>query len=373
MRIVPRNELRDLPKTVHGGQGWRLTGVEDFSQNLNPLGPPPELKDEILNAVSEIGHYPDASNEVPKKAVADYFGLDIDNVAMGAGSSEIIRNFPAAFMVPGDRVLMMRPSFAEYAQQCRIAGASIDFMDLMPEDDFRIDSERLSQMVRDNHYKAVYICNPNNPTGRIEKREKVLDIVKECEDLGTMVFLDETLLGLSPEAASTSLTKYVGKFSNLLIADSLTKSFAIPGMRIGFGLSSPEIISELEKVQLPWNLGTLEQAVAAYLMEYRMDYPDVVARELRAESAYMHSRLDDIGFPVGPLSDSFFYFVSVEDLGLTGEEMKRLMLKGSVMIRDCASFGDRFRGYIRYCVKDRSRNARFMAAAESVMDELQGR
>ena len=103
MRIVPRNELRDLPKTVHGGQGWRLTGVEDFSQNLNPLGPPPELKDEILNAVSEIGHYPDASNEVPKKAVADYFGLDIDNVAMGAGSSEIIRNFPAAFMVPGDK------------------------------------------------------------------------------------------------------------------------------------------------------------------------------------------------------------------------------------------------------------------------------
>lgn len=373
MKIVPREELRNLPKTVHGGQGWRLTGVEDFSQNLNPLGPPPELRDEILGAISEIGHYPDASNKVPKMAVAGYFDLWPENVVMGAGSSEIIRNFPAAFMVPGDRVLMMRPSFAEYAQQCRIAGASIDFMDLLPENDFRIDFELLSQKIRETYYKAVYICNPNNPTGRIEEKEKILAIVRECEDIGTAVFLDETLLGLSTEAASTSLSNYVGKFSNLLVAGSLTKSFAIPGMRIGFGLSSPEIVAELEKVQLPWNLGTVEQAVAAYLVEYRMDYPDVVARELKAESAYMHARLEDIGFPVGEVSDSFFYFVSVEDLGITGEEMNRLMLKGSVMVRDCASFGDRFKGYIRYCVKNRPSNSRFIAAAEGAMDSLRGR
>ena len=373
MRIIPRSELTGLPKTVHGGQGWRLAGVEDFSQNLNPLGPPQDIGQIMSDAVSEIGHYPDASNDIPRGVISEYFGVGKDCVVMGAGSSEIIRNFPAAFAAPGDRILMMRPSFAEYAQQCRIAGASVEFMDLIPENDYRIDAEELSRRIRGTHYKAVYICNPNNPTGRIEPREKILGIVRECEDLGTMVFLDETLLGLSADADDVSLTGYVGKFSNLIIADSLTKTFAIPGMRIGFGLSSPEIVSEMEKVQLPWNLGTVEQAVAAYLVGHRMDYPRRVAGELRTESVRMHSALEETGFPVGNLSDSFFYFVPTGVPGLTGAGMAALMQEKGILIRDCASFGERFTGYIRYCVKDGARNDRFLAAAQAVADGLRGR
>ncbi len=197
--------------------------------------------------------------------------------------------------------------------------------------------------------------------------------MRECEDLETMVFLDETLLGLSADADGVSLTGYVGKFSNLIIADSLTKTFAIPGMRIGFGLSSPEIVSEMEKVQLPWNLGTVEQAVAAYLVGHRMDYPRRVAGELRTESVRMHSALEEMGFPVGNLSDSFFYFVPTGIPGLTGAGMAALMQEKGILIRDCASFGERFAGYIRYCVKDGGRNDRFLAAAQAVVDGLRGR
>lgn len=372
MDIKARKELEGLPKTVHGGQGWRLPGVEDFSQNLNPLGPPPELADEISKAVAGAGHYPDASNELPKRAVADYFRVDPENVVMGCGSSEIIRNFPAAFIEPGDRVLMFSPSFAEYAQQCRIAGAQIDFIDLLPENDFRIDEAQTVSKVNEGHYKALYICNPNNPTGRVEPPDKLRRIVEACGEAGTMVFLDETLLGLTPEADSTTLSRYVDRYDNLLIADSLTKSFAIPGIRVGFGLTSPAIAAELEKVQLPWNLGAIEQAVAVYLVTYRMDWPDVEAKKLRAESDYMHSYLQNIGFPAGDLSDSFFYFVPTDPLGMSGAELQSRMLKGGIMIRDCASFGRRFSNYVRYCVKDRPRNQRFITAAEAVMRELKG-
>lgn len=371
MQIEPRAELKDLPPTVHGGQGWKLSGVEDYSQNLNPMGPPPGLAAEVQKALGGIGHYPDALCTEDREVIAKYFDIRPENVVMGAGSSEIIRNFPAAFMERGDLVLMPRPSFAEYTQQIKIAGAQVDYFDLSPDSGFHIDFEDLESQLQSTQYKALYLCNPNNPTGVVESKDNILKIVKVCEDMDTLVFLDETLLGLSKDADLRSCASYINDYTNLLVAESFTKSFAIPGMRIGFGLSNPEICAEMQKVSLPWNLGTVEQAVVKYLMD-NMGYVDVAAKELRKESEIMQARLEDIGFPVGPVSDSFFYFVSCRPLGLTGAEMQKMMLKEGIMVRDCASFGPQFEDYIRYCVKDRARNERFISVAEKVMSSFPG-
>lgn len=370
MQIEPRKELANLPPTVHGGQAWRLENVEDYSQNLNPLGPPPGMEDLIAKAVSGTGHYPDADCLELRKKIAKHYKIEPENVAMGAGSSEIIRNFPFAFINPGDSVLLPSPSFAEYTQQCKLAGAKIDYLPLSPENDFYIDTDELFGILRSKPYKALYICNPNNPTGRVEGRKKLLEIVKFCEEIGTMVFLDETLLALCADASTTTLIPYVDDFTNLLIAESYTKSFAIPGVRVGYGISNPAIIAELDKVRLPWNVGTVEQAIAGHLIEYEMDYVSDAAFELRKEAATMKAALDDIGFPVGAVCDSFFYFVSLESLGITGKEMVELMLRNGIMVRDCASFGPQFENYIRFCVKDRKRNSRFVDAMEQVLKSL---
>lgn len=373
MTFQPRKELAGLPKTVHGGQAWRLSGVEDYSQNLNPLGPPPELLEEIQKALPGIGHYPDDDSARAKEAVSSYFNLRTENVQMGSGSSEIIRNFPNTFCSPGDRVLMCRPTFAEYAQQCRLAGVAVDYLDLVESEDFRVNFGRLSRTLQEHTYKAVYLCNPNNPTGRLEPRDKILSFVRECADRNVLVFLDETLLDLVANADSISCASFVNQYPNLVVAGSLTKSFAIPGLRIGYGLAAPELIAEMEKVRLPWNLGQLEQHLAAYLVGYRMDYVVEAAKILEKENKVMQSELDDIGFPVGHVSDSFFYFTSTARLRITGADLQRLMLKEGIMIRDCSSFGPQFERYIRFCVKDRDRNNAFVAAAEKVLQAMTGR
>lgn len=369
MRFEPRKEISGLPDTVHGGQGWRYEGVEDFSQNLNPYGPPEGLADAVRESLAETGHYPDASNEAPRRAVAEAYKVSPDCVCMGAGSSEIIRDFPNVFCEKGDSVLIMRPSFAEYSQQCAIAGVNVDYLDLRPGNDFRIPPEEIFEKLRSKRYKAVYICNPNNPTGRITEREELLDIVQEASDLGTLVFLDETLLDLSPEPEERTLVPFVKRSDNLLIARSYTKSFAVPGMRIGYCIAPPELASEMRKVQLPWNLGTVEQAAAIYLAGQR-DYVKKASADLEAETERMTSELSEIGFPCDP-SDTFYRFVSVEDLGLSGKEMQERMLQHRIMVRDCASFG--FPGYIRYCAKDRPRDDAFIAAAKAVMKGTEGR
>ena len=365
-RILPRDELRDLPPTVHGGQAWKLEGVEDFSHNLNPFGPPEDLEDIIAQAVSEIGHYPDDSCEELKDTVSKTFNVDTDCITVGAGSSDIIRNFPNTFIRPGDRVIINRPSFAEYAQQCRIVGADIVWNELRPEDDFRIDLDSL--MFEADGAKAIYICNPNNPTGRVEPRDKILSIVRECEDRGILVFLDETLLELVPGYVDITLSGMVDRFSNLIVASSLTKSFAIPGIRIGFGFSNPDIIAEMEKVRMTWNVGQVEQTVANVLLRDRMDYVDHAAMVMAEESEIMNSSLEEVGFPVGDVSDSFFYFNSLEPLHMQCSDFKKKMLSHGIMVRDCASFGDDFSCYVRYSVKDRERNCRFIAAVDSVLN-----
>lgn len=365
-RILPRSELSGLPKTVHGGQAWKLEDIEDYSHNLNPFGPPEELQEIIMSAISEVGHYPDDSSSELKDVISKAFNIGTDCITIGAGSSDIIRNVPNTYYNKGDRVVMPRPSFAEYTQQCRIVGAEIDPFRLRSDEDFRIDADRLISAA--NGAKAVYICNPNNPTGRVEPRSKLCTIARELEDMGVLLFLDETLLELVPGYTDITMSGMVDRFSNLIVASSLTKSFAIPGIRIGFGLSNPDIISEMEKVRMTWNVGHIEQTVATVLLRDKMDYVDHAAAVMAEESEIMNASLREIGFPAGAVSDSFFYFNSIESLGMDADDFVKRMLRHGIMVRNCSSFGDEFGSYIRYSVKDRERNCRFIAAVDAVIN-----
>ncbi len=363
-----RKELAALPKTVHGGQGWMLKDVEDYSHNLNPFGPPDDISELLAVAGFGIGHYPDDSCSDLKEVISEVYGVGTDNITVGAGSSDIIRNFPNTFLAPGEIAVIPRPSFAEYAHQCRIAGATVRKMELSVDNDFRLDPEDISEHIIGA--KALYICNPNNPTGRVEPRKKILSIVKECLDSNVLVFLDETLLELVPGYEEITCVKYVNEFPNLAVAGSLTKSFAIPGIRIGFGFGSPDTIAQMEKVRMTWNVGYAEQSIAAVLLEEQMDHVHTAAKMMAEESVIMNERLSEAGFTHGEVSDSFFYFRSVEHLGLKASEINERMKKEGIAVRDCASFGEPYDMYVRYSVKDRKRNEKFIDAAESVVKSL---
>ncbi len=364
-----REPLRDLPKTVHGGQAWKLSGIEDYSHNLNPLGPPKELGDIVASAVSEVDHYPDDSCTELKGVISDRFGVDTDNVIVGSGSSDIIRMFPNTFLDPGDKAVISKPSFAEYSHQCRIVGAKIVDNPLLESNDFRTDYDSLSGLVSDGA-KAVYICNPNNPTGRVEKKADILDFVSYCNKKNVLVFLDETLLELVRGHEKISCIDHVKDHPNLVVACSLTKSFAIPGIRIGFGFGSSDMIKQLNKVRMTWNVGQIEQHVAKVLIRDHMDHVDRAAEMMFQETKWMHTQLKDMGFPVTAVPDSYFFFNSLRPLGVNGSAFVDRMLENKIMVRDCASFGKPFDWYVRFCVKDHPRNEDFVQAARDSLRSL---
>jgi len=361
-----RPEIRDLPKTVHGGQAWRLNGIDDDSHNLNPFGPPSCISGIAARAAEHSDHYPDDSSIGFRTAVAKEFGVSADNVVAGSGSSDIIRMFPNTFLSPGDRVLMFRPSFAEYTQQCRIVGAEIEYIPLRPENDYRIDIAELEPKLKG--VKALYVCNPNNPTGRVESRDRILRIIDMCQNRGIFVFLDETLLELVEGYKDISCASYVNEYDNLIVAGSLTKSFAIPGIRIGFGIMSKAIADEMNKVRMTWNVGIVEQTVGEELISKHMGYVHDASKVLKEESQYMYSRLKGMGFPVSAPADSFFYFCDLTSIGFDSRTFTEAMLGQGFMVRDCNSFGPEYSGCVRFCVKDRAHDDRFLEALKRVLE-----
>lgn len=366
VRDQMRREVAALDRPAHGGDGWRTAGVEDFSANLNPYGPPPGLEGMIAEAAAGLDHYPDDASSVFKEAVAERMGVEPSNVIAGAGSSELIRLFPEVFLERGDRVLIPRPSFMEYSFACRFMGAEVVPFEL-EEGSFRPDVDRMLSSLGPG-FKAAYLCTPNNPTGVTTPRADVLRLAEELEDMGVLLFLDETLLELTQGEEGLTCAREARRHPNLLIARSLTKSYAIPGFRSGYGIAHQDMVAALDAGRQTWNLGHLEQVVSARLMRERHHHVRRAVEVLARERDRAHRRLQDMGARAHR-PDAFYFFLDVGPAGHDGASFKRAMLERKVAVRDCRSFGPPYQRYVRFCVKTPDRDDLLLEALQAVWTE----
>jgi threonine-phosphate decarboxylase len=338
---------------------------------VNPLGPPERLEQYIIEASRDLENYPDDSCSQLKEAISSNYGVPIDNVMVGAGSAELIRLFPEVFIRPGDRVVMPRPTFSEYGFACRLMGAEIVDLPLLEEDGFRLDIGEMIEAVS-RRPRATYLCNPNNPTARMLSRGEVLEVVSEAARQEVMVFLDETLLELSDRDREVSCVNEVEGHDNLFIIRSFTKSFAMPGIRVGYGFGHRETVRYLDAARLSWNLGTVEQRVAARLMAEEQPHLRKAVGMLVSEKERMRSEIAGILGHSVPLPDSYFFFHPLNGLGLTSPQFRQAMLGRDVLVRDCSSFGPPCSSYSRFCVKTRDKDDEFLDAFGSVVSESGG-
>ena len=286
---------------------------------------------------------------------------------VGAGSAELIRLFAEVFISPGDRVVMPTPTFAEYGFGCRLMGARLIDHVLPHEQDFALDIAELT--ARLDGAKAVYVCNPNNPTGRMVNRRDLLDLVSEAARKETLVFLDETLLELSSRSDELSLVPEVEGHENLFIIRSFTKSFAMPGLRVGYGFGPRKTLRYLEAGRLTWNLGTIEQRVATRLIEEEQEHVARAVSMIGDEKRRMHVRAERLMGKI-PMPDSYFFFAPLDALSVSSTEFRQHMLSHGVLVRDCSSFGGVCSSYTRFCVKTPEKNDEFLDALSRAVDDI---
>ncbi len=365
-----RPQIRAMMRPKHGGDVWGKGSVLDYSSNVNPLGHPERLNEYIEKASQELINYPDDSALIIKEAIAERYDVGVNNVIVGAGSAEIIRLFPEVFVSPGDKVLMPHPTFSEYSFGCRLMGAEIIDASLPEENDFRPDIGSIINLL--DNTKAVYFCNPNNPTGKIAARKEVLELVSEAERKNTMVFLDETLLELSSKDKDVSCVGSIDSHQNLFIIRSFTKSFAMPGLRIGYGFGNEDLIRYMNTGRLTWNLGTIEQRVGSMLIREEQEHVRKAVDLLDSEKIRMYSEMIRI-FPYAvPDTDSYFFFCPLYKLGVKSPEFRKAMLERGILVRDCSSFGSPCENYSRFCVKTPEMNDVFLKSLKETIESLRG-
>lgn len=343
----------------------------DFSCSLNPLGPPVEVVKAVMNNLDKVSCYPDDSCSLLRSELSLFTGVAEDLIAVGCGSTELIKSFADAFVEPGDSVLVEHPTYSEYAYYCRLAGGVVEKVPLSEEHEFALDADALFERL-DSDVRAVFICNPNNPTSKLEPKRKVLEVVEECEARGILVFVDEAFMDFLREGRRSTCLHEVEGHENLFVARSLTKIFGIPGLRVGYGVGGRRLVEYIDKVRLSWGVGVIEQLVAVELLRSCGSYLERTVSLVEREKNHLYQGISAIPGYTAFRPDANFLFVKVKGLGVDATTVKAMLLKSKILVRDCSSFGEEYSWFIRVGVKEREANDALIEALKDLSEGVRG-
>ena len=224
----------------------------DCSSSINPLGTPRKAISAIkMNANSLAQKYPDPECRELKKSLSRYLGIDPEWISVGNGAIEVIYWFVCAAFVKG-RVVIPAPTFCEYELASQKAGAEVTFV---PLHNLELEAGQVIEKARGAD--AVFLCNPNNPTGILATKQ-IMKIIENV-DSSTRILLDECFIELADNPDANTMIEQISEFDNLVILRSLTKSFGLAGLRVGYGVCNPTLAKKLSANKIPWNVNGLAQ------------------------------------------------------------------------------------------------------------------
>jgi threonine-phosphate decarboxylase len=259
---------------AHGGniyhaareQGCKPADMLDFSASINPLGPSLRAIRALQQGLWTVRHYPDPDVHDLRRALAEHVGIDPSCFLIGNGSSELIYLLPAALSLK--RALIVGPAFSEYARAITQWGGQCSYVQAERKDEYRPPIQKILDCLGDHRagVDAVFLCNPNSPTAQILNRHELLQVVQCAAKHGCWMVLDETFIEFCEEE---SLSPEIAESPRLLVLRSFTKFYGLPGLRIGYLVSHPHVIQQLQGRQPPWSVNALAQIAALAALKDR--------------------------------------------------------------------------------------------------------
>lgn len=339
--------------TNHGGDIYTeglLKGKEliDYSSNINLLGVPNSFYEGIKDAIGLINHYPDIQYRATKEAIINYHkvSIDNDNIILGNGAAEVLDLAISTLR----SICIIAPSFSEYDISAKKYGLKIRYSYLNNDMTYNYKDILGKLKVCD----GIIIANPNNPNGNNIDKEKFKDILNYCEDNDKRIIIDEAFIEFSGDKVKSFINE-VCNYKSLIIIRAITKYFALPGIRLGWAISSDKkILSELRDKQLPWNINTFAALSLKYLLEDK-DYIEKSFKVNETEKEFLINGLREIGlFSKVFESNGNFLLCKLENV--TDEEMFEFALNKGILIRKCGNYRGLDNSFIRLAVKSRENN-----------------
>ena len=337
-------------QTVCGGP------VLDFSTNLNPLGMPPAVRRAAAEA--DAAPYPDPLCRALVQAIAAHDGVGPEQVLCGGGAAELI--FRLAFALRPRRALVAAPTFSEYEAAMNCVGCQVERYALDGAASFDLDEGILQAVVPG--VELVFLCTPNNPTGRLISPGLLRRIARRCEDTGARLVVDECFLPLS-DGGGAGLAPALAEFPHLVLLRAFTKSYAMAGLRLGYGLSADGALLEtLGRFGQPWSVSAPAQAAGTAALTCCPDWPERARTLVARERPALAAGLETLGCAVVPSQANYLLFQAEQ----AGDLKKKLLGKG-ILIRSCANYHNLGSRWYRVCVRDGEENRRLLAALKEVL------
>lgn len=324
---------------THGGdvfaiaaaQGWDWRDVADFSASINPLGPAPGVRNAICRAIDRIQHYPERESKRLREALAQTWKVDPDCILLGNGATELI--FFLARVFESRAVSLAAPVFAEFHR----AFPQANLANLSDPETWR-------------HDELLVVTRPANPTGT---GTELSLLRRRLEESGEPLVVDESFLEFSSSSSSSML---VSEFPQLIVLRSLTKFYALPGLRVGALIANLSVVNEWRKQREPWQVNVLAEEAALAALEDN-GHSQATVKFVQTERNFLMRELKTIPGTMPHESDANFIYVS---LGYRAQDLAHHLLRSKILVRNCADWPGLPGEAVRIAVRTRNENERLL-------------
>ena len=338
---------------------FKLKNVIKLASNENPLGPSPKAVEAIREYASKINFYPDGGSYYLKKALGEKLGVKEDSIILGNGSDEIVSLITRIFLQKGDEAIMGDPSFLMYKIDAQLSRANVASVSLKS---FRLDLSEMSKAVGPKT-KLIFISNPNNPTGTIITEDEVEHFLRDIPPRILAIF-DEAYYEYVEDTNYPQSIDLLDGNSNIIILRTFSKIYGLAGLRVGYGVGSPEIIELLNKARPPFNVNSLAQVAALASLEDK----DQVNRSkilVREGKEFLYSNLRRLKIFFIPTQANFILI----KVGKKAKDVAAKLLKKGIIVRGMGAYN--LPHYIRVTIGTKPQNEEFIRNLQTVLSSRQ--
>lgn len=354
---------------MHGGNIYGNEIEYDFSVNLNPLGPPKSVRDALVAALNHVEEYPDPEYRELRRGLVNYWQLAEEQIVPGNGASELI---PGIIRTLSPKTCMVTaPCYSGYETALNAAAPScrIYRIPLRAEDDFTLP-ENICQEIARVKPNLLILTNPNNPNGKRISANRLREIADACRTAGTVLLVDECFLALSG-GDEDSLIHRIGEegLPPTVVLRAFTKTFAIPGVRLGYAVCSGSLAARIQRELPEWNLSVFAQYAGLAALEAAAPetvppgtsgYMAASVEMIAQEREYLTAELKKLGLRVFPSDANYILFQSRD------RELHRKLLDKGILIRDCRDYHGLTAGFYRAAVRTRRENTALLRCLRNI-------
>lgn len=350
---------------IHGGNVYEIASklgctpedVLDYSASINPLGPPRGLVELFNDTFQRLQHYPDIQNRVLVDSIAQHHAISREQVVVGNGSTELIYWLPKALGVR--KALIVLPTFAEYQKAFELQGVQLEKLITSPESGFQPVLEQLEELFEKVSPEAVLFTHPGSPAGTLLPPEVRAWLVEKSRSRNVFCIVDEVFIDFCEEE---SVKGFLGDSERLVTIRSMTKFYGLPGLRLGYVLTSAQTAARLRSFLPPWSVNTYAQVAGPYCFEQR-EYREDTLQLTGRERERMKEQLQGLaGCRVFPGRANYLLMELQRSLPPSGKLQQDLLAWERILVRDCRSFEGLDDHYVRFAIRRPEQNERLLQA-----------